>query len=100
MSAPILPISAPSLIQMPQVSPTAAAASGTSFGQVFSSAVQQVETANASADTAAQNFLSGGTQELHQTILAGASADLDFDLFMQVRNKVVSAYEEIMRMQV
>ncbi|HEX4168874.1 MAG TPA: flagellar hook-basal body complex protein FliE [Bryobacteraceae bacterium] len=98
MSVPIAPISVPSLIPLPQSS--AAGSTDTSFGQVFSSAVQQVETANATADAAAQNFLSGGTQELHSTILAGASAELDFELFMQVRNKVVSAYEEVMKMQV
>ena len=47
-----------------------------------------------------QNYLSGGPQELHSAILATQSAGLDFEMFLQVRNKVVSAYEEIMRMQV
>ena len=97
MSLPIAPIAAPALIQ--GTITAAPSAAGTSFGQVFSSAVNNVEAANAQADAAAQNFLSGGTQELHSTILAGESADLDFQLFMQVRNKVVSAYEEIMKMQ-
>ncbi len=100
MSLPIAPITAPALIQQPQAAAAVSQTADTSFGQVFSAAVQHVETANTTANTAAQNFLSGGTQELHSTILAGASADLDFELFMQVRNKVVSAYEEIMRMQV
>ncbi|MBV9506671.1 MAG: flagellar hook-basal body complex protein FliE, partial [Acidobacteriia bacterium] len=38
-------------------------------------------------------------EELHSTILATERAQLSFDLFMQARNKVVSAYQEIMRMQ-
>ena len=40
-----------------------------------------------------------GGRELHTTILAAQRAELSFDLFLQARNKVVSAYQEIMRMQ-
>jgi flagellar hook-basal body complex protein FliE len=44
--------------------------------------------------------LSGEGEELHQVALATKQAELTFDLFMQVRNKVVAAYDEVMRMQV
>lgn len=70
-----------------------------SFQDVFSTAINHVEASRASADQAAQNFMNGGTQELHSTILAAQNAELDFEMFLQVRNKVVSAYEEIMKMQ-
>ena len=46
-----------------------------------------------------ERFLSGEGEELHTTILATQQAELSFDLFLQARNKVVSAYQEIMRMQ-
>jgi len=46
-----------------------------------------------------EQFLSGEGGELHSTILATQKAELSFDLFLQMRNKVVSAYQEIMRMQ-
>ncbi len=98
MSLPIAPITAPSLIGT--IDKVAGGSAGNSFQNVLSSAIQNVEASGANADAAAQNFLSGGTQELHSTILATQSAELDFELFTQVRNKVVSAYEEIMRMQV
>ena len=49
--------------------------------------------------TSVERFLSGEGEELHTTILATQQAELSFDLFLQVRNKVVSAYQEIMRMQ-
>lgn len=98
MSLPISPITAPSLIGT--IDKVAASVPGNSFQNVLSSAIQNVEAAGSSADAATQNFVSGGTQELHSTILATQSAELDFEMFMQVRNKVVSAYEEIMRMQV
>jgi flagellar hook-basal body complex protein FliE len=37
---------------------------------------------------------------LHSTILATQKASLDFELLLQVRNKVVSAYDEVMKMQI
>jgi flagellar hook-basal body complex protein FliE len=95
--APITPVSVPQLIG--SIDKAAGSAASGSFQNVLHNAIQNVETSNAAADAAAQNFLSGGTQELHSTILATQSAELDFELFNQVRNKVVSAYEEIMKMQ-
>ena len=46
------------------------------------------------------NFLSGEGEELHKVALATQQADLSFQLFMQVRNKVVTAYNQVMQMQV
>ena len=46
-----------------------------------------------------ENFLSGNGDDLHSTILSVQRADLEFQMFMQVRNKVVSAYQEVMKMQ-
>jgi len=100
MSIPISPISipvAPALSAMPSV---AAAGSGASFQSFLQNAVNNVETANAQASDAVANYMSGGNQEIHSMVLATQNADLNFEMFMQVRNKVVSAYEEIMRMQV
>jgi flagellar hook-basal body complex protein FliE len=45
-------------------------------------------------------FLSGEGEELHKVALASQQADLSFQLFMQVRNKVVTAYTQVMQMQV
>ena len=80
------------------VSPGSAAGSG--FQGVLESAMQTVETGRNNAAQAVENFLSGEGGELHSAILATQRASLSFDLFLQVRNKVVSAYQEIMRMQV
>lgn len=102
MSLPIRPISVPTLIEPAQVQVQVrpAEVNRTSFRDALSATVQHVETATASADQAAQDFVRGGTQELHSAILATQSAEMDFELLMQVRNKMVSAYEEIMKMQV
>ena len=52
------------------------------------------------ANQSVENFLAGKNEDVHTAVLATQRADLSFELFMQVRNKVVSAYQEIMRMQV
>jgi flagellar hook-basal body complex protein FliE len=99
MAVPIAPISLPQAIQ-PINLPVTAAAPSTSFHQVLASAISQVAQSKAAADAAVSNYLAGGTQELHSTILATQNASLNFDLLLQVRNKVVSAYDEIMKMQI
>ena len=67
---------------------------------MFEKAVNTVEGFQASANSAVENFLNGNNEDVHTTVLATQRADLSFELFMQVRNKVVSAYQELMRMQV
>jgi len=86
---------------MPDVARVSGPASsgGGDFRSVFEGAVQHVESANASAEQSVSNFLSGEGGELHSTILATQRAELEFDLMVQVRNKIVSAYQEVMRMQ-
>ena len=58
-----------------------------------------MESLNSSAADSVQKFLSGDNEELHTTILATQKAELAFQLGLQVRNKVVDAYQEIMKMQ-
>jgi flagellar hook-basal body complex protein FliE len=62
-------------------------------------AINEVESSRASAAKSVDQFLSGNGDDLHSTILASQRADLEFQMFMQVRNKVVSAYQEVMKMQ-
>ncbi len=103
MSFPITAINAPLPIQPLQpagLNNPAAPAGGGEFKNVLHAAIQQVESSRATANNAVQSYLSGENQELHSTILATQTADLQFDMFLQVRNKVVGAYQEIMKMQV
>jgi flagellar hook-basal body complex protein FliE len=74
-------------------------AGGSSFSEILSGAINEVEGARADANQSVANFLSGNGDDLHSTILSSQRADLEFQMFMQVRNKVVSAYQEIMKMQ-
>jgi flagellar hook-basal body complex protein FliE len=72
--------------------------SGGAFQDVLSNAIQNVESINKNASVSVERFLSGEGEDLHTTILATQRAELSFDLFLQMRNKVVNAYQEIMRM--
>ncbi len=69
------------------------------FQQTLQDAIHNVEELRQAADRSTQNLLAGEGGELHQTILATQRAELTFELFLQMRNKVVQAYQEIMRMQ-
>jgi flagellar hook-basal body complex protein FliE len=83
----------------PQVAAPSSGSQGTSFTDIMSSAINQVESSRTSANQSVEQFLSGDGDDLHSTILATQRADLEFQMFMQVRNKVVSAYQEVMKMQ-
>ena len=69
------------------------------FQKVLEGAIQTVEAAQTGAANTVQKFLSGENEELHSTVLAVQKAQITFDLGLQIRNKVVDAYQEIMRMQ-
>jgi flagellar hook-basal body complex protein FliE len=98
--APIIPVN----ISIPPIAPVAApvapAASGAAFQSVFSEAVSKVESFQNTAQMSVDSFLSGDGEELHQVAIKTQQAELSFDLFMQIRNKIVAAYQEVMRMQV
>jgi flagellar hook-basal body complex protein FliE len=72
---------------------------GSSFKDILGSAIQQVEGARTDANLNVDKFLSGEGDDLHSVILGSQRAELEFQMFLQVRNKVVSAYQEVMRMQ-
>jgi flagellar hook-basal body complex protein FliE len=104
MAAPIAPVTLANpatSVQAPSPFPVAGAkTSGSVFQSMFEKAVNTVEANQTQANHAIEDFLNGNTEDVHSTVLATQKADLTFELFMQVRNKVVSAYQEIMRMQV
>ena len=69
------------------------------FQNVLEGAIRSIEGAQTNAADAVQKFLSGESEEVHTTALAVQQAQITFDLGLQVRNKVIDAYQEIMRMQ-
>lgn len=92
---PVSPITPPSPVA--PLRPQGAAAAG-GFQSVMASALETVNGLQKSAGAAIEQFLSGEGGEIHQIALAQQKAQLSFELFLQARNKVVQAYQEIMRM--
>ena len=98
MISGIPPVQFPASVEA--LSPAAGDGNRPDFQNVLRTAIAQVEGSRATAESAIQNFIAGNDGELHSTVLATQKAELQFELLMQVRNKVVSAYEEIMKMQI
>jgi flagellar hook-basal body complex protein FliE len=99
MAAPILPVTG-AAVPAPAISTAATSSGSGTFRDALASAIGSVEGDTRNASASIGRFLAGEGEELHTTVLAAQRAALSFDLFLQVRNKVVSAYQEIMRMQI
>jgi flagellar hook-basal body complex protein FliE len=69
------------------------------FMKTLGDAIEEVERLQASADGQVTGLLNGGGQDIHSTMIAVEKADIAFQMMMQVRNKIVNAYQEISRMQ-
>ncbi len=73
--------------------------SGVSFGDVLKNAVQSVDAVNNSAGAQISNLLATGSGDMSSVMIAVEKADASFQLMMQVRNKIVNAYQDIEKMQ-
>jgi len=97
MSLPITSIQAAAIPLIPQAG--AAQSTAGSFGSVLSDAIGQVEQFQKNSQNVIGKYLSGEDEEVHKVALATQAAETSFDLFLAVRNKVISAYQEVMKMQ-
>jgi flagellar hook-basal body complex protein FliE len=70
------------------------------FGAHLNNALGEVNELQQKADQAIQQLVGEGKGDLQDTMVALEKADVSFRLMMQIRNKVLEAYQEIMRMQV
>lgn len=71
-----------------------------SFNELLKNSISKVNQLHNEADNAIKELASGNENNIHQTMIALKKAEISFELMMQVRNKIISAYEEVMRMQV
>ena len=82
-----------------QLAGTSAHRSGAAFSDLLHAAYNRVEASGAEATRMTESFLNGDRQDLHSVALASQKASLEFEMLLQVRNKIVQAYQEVMRMQ-
>jgi len=71
-----------------------------SFANLLGKMVDEVNTRQQAATDAVGQLQSGGNVSLHQTVIAMEEANVSFQLMVEVRNRLLESYQEIMRMQV
>ncbi len=95
---PIQPMDLPLL--QPEKKPAPVDQAGQSFSTMITDMVANVEQQQEKADMAVQQLHAGNAKNLHETMIAMEEADISIRFMVQVRNKALEAYQEIMRMQV
>ena len=93
-------IPASSFIGNPPAAHPASAAPSGGFMNSLQSAISKANDIEIQANQATEALMTGQTQNIHQTMVALQEADVSFQLMMQIRNKILTAYEEIQRMQI
>jgi flagellar hook-basal body complex protein FliE len=71
-----------------------------SFSNVLGQMVQDVNARQTAASQSVQSMMSGQTASLHQAVIAMEEASVSFQLMVEVRNKLLESYQELMRMQI
>jgi len=82
-------------LNLPKV--TAQEASPNSFGKVMAESMKEVNELQAKADISIEELVSGKSKNIHETMINISKADLAFRMTLQIRNKAIEAYQEIMR---
>jgi flagellar hook-basal body complex protein FliE len=100
MSSPISPIRAVPPADLRAPSPGVSSSGAGDFQSLLAGAIGGVESLRGAANKTVERFLAGDGGEVHTVALATQRAELAFETFLQVRNKVVSAYQAVMQMQV
>lgn len=72
----------------------------TGFGAILEDSIAKVNLDQVQADHAIKEMIAGRNKNIHETMLAIERADTSLKMMMQVRNKVLEAYKEVMKMQV
>jgi len=75
-------------------------AGGDAFASSVRKALEAVSAAEHEVDVIATDIAAGGDRGVHELMIASAKASLSVDLLVEVRNRAVEAYQEIMRMQI
>src|SRR5438309_10415460 len=95
-----IPVSAiGSLPALEGLKPLGQTGGGGGFQNLLDSTIQSLQSTGDKANGMVEKFVTGESEDLHNVALAAQNAEIAFDLGLQVRNKVVQAYQEIMKMQ-
>ena len=70
------------------------------FGTMLKDAISTVNELQKQSNQEIEKLMTGESQDIHNTVIAMQKADLSFQMMMEVRNKIVQAYQEIIHLQV
>ena len=73
---------------------------GANFGDVLQSSLERVNRLQSEADTAVEDLTLGRQTDIHSTMIAVEKAGIALELALQIRNKLLNAYETLMRQQI
>jgi flagellar hook-basal body complex protein FliE len=79
--------------------PSGSVRSGGGFGDTLRAAIGSVDQLNQTSDTQVAELMQGDRQDIHNVMIAVEKADVTFQLMMQVRNKILNAYQEVAKLQ-
>ncbi|MEW6661719.1 MAG: flagellar hook-basal body complex protein FliE [Bacillota bacterium] len=92
---------APQSLVLPKgIPPKADLAPAGSFGDLLKQKLAEVNSLQLKADELTRQMLAGQPVDLHQVMIAAEQASLALQLTVQIRNKVIEAYQEVSRMQI
>ena len=94
------PMPGKDLAEMPGAMPGAMPAGGADFSSLLGNLVSDVNAQSAKASAQVSALQSGQNVPLHQAVLAMEEASVSFQLLVEVRNKLLESYQEVMRMQI
>lgn len=89
-----------SINALPQVSKTGTGEDAGTFQSMLSDAIDQASQTEAEDNAGAQALVTGDVNNLADSLIQSQKAEIALDLTVQIRNKVIDAYNEVMRMQV
>jgi len=71
-----------------------------SFGDMLTDAIQSVDNTMKASEANIQSFVSGQSNNIHDVMISMQQSQLSFQMMVEVRNKLIDAYQELSRMQV
>ena len=89
----------PSIVPL-SIKDNGAAREGLPFTDLLKGIVEETDKQQQVADTGVKQLVTGEAESIHEVVLTTARADLAFRLMMEIRNRLIASYQEVMRMQI
>ena len=90
----------PAAINFEKMDETPKNSGSSEFLDLLEKGIKEVNSSSQEAEKSSMDLASGKSSNIHETMLAVTKAELGFNMMVQMRNKVIEAYQEVMRMQV